>query len=62
MNLTPENKAYIDGKSYEQLLYTWRYAPAGSRWFVGETGEYWGERMNKLRDDFKQGDSLEEEK
>ena len=49
MRLTAENKAIIDGKSYEDLLRRWRYAPVGDPWFEGETGGYWGERMKELR-------------
>jgi len=49
MDLTPENKASIDARSYEGLLAKWRYAAVGDPWFQGETGEYWGERMAKLR-------------
>ena len=51
MDLTPENKEIIDGKSYTQLLSKWRFAPTGDPWFQGETGKYWGERMAELRDD-----------
>lgn len=49
MDLTPENKAYIDKLGYEELLRRWRFAPVGDPWFRGETGAYWGERMAKLR-------------
>ena len=49
MELTPENKAAIDAKSYEELLRGVRYEPLGSEWFQGETGEYWNQRMNELR-------------
>jgi len=49
MDLTPENKAYIDNMDYESLLSQWRYAPIGDRWFQGETGTYWGKRMTELR-------------
>jgi hypothetical protein len=50
MNLTDENKAYIDNLSYEELLEKWRFAPAGYEWFQGETGNYWGKRMSELRE------------
>jgi len=49
MDLTPQNKAYIDALNYEQLLGQWRFAPFGDPWFQGETGKYWRERMNELR-------------
>jgi len=50
MDLTEENKAIIDAKSYTQLLSSWRFAPIGDPWFQGETGRYWSERMAELRD------------
>ena len=49
MDLTPENKAAIDARSYEGLLANWRNAVAGDPWFQGETGKYWAERMSQLR-------------
>lgn len=50
MELTPDNKTYIDPLSYEQLLSRWRFAPTGDPWFQDPTGRYWGEHMAKLRD------------
>jgi hypothetical protein len=50
MDLTQENKAHIDAKSYEELLSHWRFAEAGDQWFQGETGFYWKIRMTELRD------------
>jgi hypothetical protein len=49
MDLTEENKAYIDSLSHRDLLARWRYAPVGDEWFQGETGEYWGKRMAELK-------------
>lgn len=49
MDLTPELKAQIDAKSYEQLLSRWRNAPIGDPMFQGESGEYWGKRTSELR-------------
>ena len=49
MDLTQENKKAIDGKSYMQLLECWRFASCGDPWFQGETGKYWGDRMNQLK-------------
>ena len=49
MELTPENKAHIDGMTYEQLLRKWRFAPSGDPWFQGPTGVYWGDRMAAIR-------------
>lgn len=50
MELTEENKAHIDGLSFEGLLSHWRNAPLGDKWFQGESGEYWQKRMNFMRD------------
>lgn len=49
MDLTPENKAAIDSKSYTQLLSIWIFAPVGDLWFQGETGKYWYKRIIELR-------------
>ena len=32
MNLTPDNKAFIDSLSYQGLLRRWRVAPIGDPW------------------------------
>ena len=48
--VTPSDKKYIDSLSYEELLSSWRFAPAGSPWFQGDTGQYWSKRMRELRD------------
>lgn len=50
MVLTEANKKHIDSLSYYGLLSEWRFAPVGSPWFQGETGDYWGKRMAELRD------------
>ena len=50
MELTEENKAFIDGLSYESLLEQWRFAIAPNPWFQGETGDYWGKRMREMRE------------
>ena len=50
MDLTPENKAYIDSLGLEDLLREWRNAPVGNTWFQGETGDYWGKVMGEKRD------------
>jgi hypothetical protein len=47
--MTPEQKAWIDGASYEDLLRKWRFAPAGDPMFVGDTGEYFKAVMARKR-------------
>ena len=58
MDLTPANKASIDARSYEGLLSHWRFASVGDRWFQGETGKYWGERMAQLREQLTHADAV----
>lgn len=55
MELTKENKEYIDGLDYEQLLSQWRFAPVGNPWFQGETGKYWKKRMGEKRSEDPNG-------
>ena len=50
MELTVENKAYIDSLTIYSLLKRWRFSPSGDLWLEGETGDYWGKRMTELRD------------
>ena len=50
MDLTPENKLFIDGLNHESLLGRWRSAPVGDPWFQGETGKYWSKRLTESRD------------
>ena len=40
-------KKWIDNATYEELLYRWRFAPAGSPWFQGEIGIYYEKAMKK---------------
>ena len=47
--MTPTQKAWIDGASYEDLLSRWRFAPIGSEWFQGETGAYYQHVMAERR-------------
>lgn len=47
--MTEAEKKWIDEASYDQLLDHWRYAPAGDRFFVGDTGTYYKEIMAKRR-------------
>lgn len=49
MDMTAELKAKIDKLDYFSLLEEWRYAPAGTPIFQGESGNYWRERMEYLR-------------
>ena len=58
MELTTNNKAYIDSLSYEDLLRRWRFAPVGDPWFQDETGTYWGERMKHTRAQLPPGDAV----
>jgi len=47
--MTPEQKAWIDGASYEQLLRHFRFAESGDPMFQGEAGTYYAEVMGRRR-------------
>ena len=51
MQLTQELKEQIDAMSYEDLLREWRFASVGDERFCGVSGDYWRDRMLKLRKD-----------
>ncbi len=44
-----QEKAWIDGASYEELLRRWRYAPAGDPMFKGDTGVHYTAVMAEKR-------------
>lgn len=43
--MTPEQKSWIDGASYEDLLRKWRFVAPGDPFFQGDTGEYYQEML-----------------
>ena len=45
-----EMKQWIDNADVESLLSKWRFAKAGSPWFVGEIGEYYSSKLKELRE------------
>jgi hypothetical protein len=49
MTLTIENRSHIDSLSHYDLLYKIRFAPVGDEWMQGETGAYWLQRRETLR-------------
>ncbi len=48
--MTPAEKAWIDGASYETLLRRWRMAAVGDPIFTGETGQYYKTQMQAKRE------------
>jgi len=46
-----EMKKWIDEATYESLLRKWRFAKSGDPWFQGAIGEYYRDRMFKLREE-----------
>ena len=48
MWLTEENKKIIDNKTYKELLSFYKLAETGNKWFKGETGKYWINRMASI--------------
>ena len=47
-------KDWIDNASYEELLSMWRFAPIGSPYFQGATGDYYSKVMAQKRDEVGQ--------
>ena len=47
--ISKDMKDWIDNASYEDLLQRWRFAPVGSPWFQGETGQYYAKVMKEKR-------------
>ena len=47
--MTPEQKAWIDLATYEDLLRRWRFAAVGDSMFVGATGQYYSQIMAEKR-------------
>ncbi len=57
MNIDPKFKEWIDDSSYEELLFKWRFAPSGSRYFQGETGDYYAKVMLRKHDELPPGEA-----
>ena len=51
MELTDENKRFIDSLSHYDLLRKWRFGLVGDSWFQGETDEYWKRRLEIKREE-----------
>jgi hypothetical protein len=47
--MRPEDKQWIDGATYEQLLQRWRFAPTGDEMFQDDTGDYYQRVMAKRK-------------
>ena len=51
MFLTPEVKKEIDDMTVYQLLQRWRFSPVGDAMFEGESGDYYKQKLKKLREE-----------
>ena len=51
-------KTWIDGATYEQLLEKWRYAPVGSPYFQGDTGDYYAKIMAEKKKEVGQAEAV----
>lgn len=49
LSLSSKDKSYIDSLSIFGLLYVVRFAPVGDPRMSGKRGDYWLERLGKLR-------------
>jgi hypothetical protein len=47
--MTENDKLFIDNLTYKQMLNLWRFSEIGNPLFMGETGEYFSDRMFKLK-------------
>lgn len=47
--MTQQQKDWIDGATYRQMLERNRFAPVGDPMFTGEAGKYFGEVMARKR-------------
>lgn len=47
--MTPEQKAWIDNATYEDLFRKWRFAPIGDPLLQGEAGDHFVKMFNKRR-------------
>ena len=56
--MTKKEKQEIDEMSYSSMLYTWRFQPIGSNYFVGERGRYYSEIMHQKRDMLDTGEAV----
>jgi len=51
-------KKFIDGLSYKELLYRWRFASLGDTLFHDETGAYYSKVMAQKRDALSHEDQV----
>lgn len=56
--MTPEQKAWIDNASYEELLRKWRFTDSSEEYFQGELGEYFARVMGERRDSMSHRDKI----
>lgn len=48
--MTEIERRWIDNATYEQLLAKVRFEPIGSPWMVGDTGKYFMDTLNNVRE------------
>jgi hypothetical protein len=46
--MTPEEKQEIDSMSRYEMCYRWRFGKVGDPIFIGDTGQYFAERLDSL--------------
>jgi len=49
--MTEDQKRWIDGATYGQLLRRWRFAPVGDPFFQGDTGDYYAEALRRKKEE-----------
>lgn len=53
--MTKEQKDWINSASYSQLLRIWRFSQSGNPLLQGEAGDYFADRMSKLKEEDPDG-------
>ncbi len=43
-------KYSIDNMDFREMFLMWRHEPIGSRWFIGEVGEYFAQQFDRRRE------------
>ena len=56
--MTEETKKIIDGMSYCDMLYRWRFALSGDRFFTGEVGDYFAKSMKIKKEALPDGEAV----
>lgn len=57
--VSEQTKKEIDAMNYEQMLSNWRFCPAGSHLFQGDTGQYFSKVMQDKKSKLAAGQAAQ---